>query len=215
MTVAIIVGLVVGLILGGAANLLIQRAPKRLPLFRQMGQTWRGRLPVAVCLVLALLVAAVAWRFGLSVALAVRALYAMLLITLLVIDWQHHLIPNVIIYPAMALAIAAAPLAKGPGLVDAGIGGLIGGGLFFALFMLGLIVFHQEALGFGDVRLAFFLGLAAGYPSVLTVLLVGIIVAGVASVALLIARRGGRKTFIPYGAFLCLAALPFLLLLEN
>jgi leader peptidase (prepilin peptidase) / N-methyltransferase len=46
-----------------------------------------------------------------------------------------------------------------------------------------------------------------GYPEVLTALLLGIILGGVAALALLASRRATRKSYMAYAPYLALGAL--------
>lgn len=69
----------------------------------------------------------------------------------------------------------------------------------------------DEALGFGDVSLAAVLGLLLGHALILKALLIGILLAGLYSIAI-VALMLLKKDFddsktIPYGPFLVLGAL--------
>jgi leader peptidase (prepilin peptidase)/N-methyltransferase len=63
------------------------------------------------------------------------------------------------------------------------------------------------ALGFGDVKLAMLLGAMVGLSQVLTVLSLGMLLAGGAATVLLLIRRQDRSSVIPYGAFLAMAGI--------
>ncbi|MCZ7536360.1 MAG: A24 family peptidase [Acidimicrobiia bacterium] len=80
------------------------------------------------------------------------------LVAISVIDFEHMLIPNRIVYPAGAASIvllAAASLGEGdwPALGRAAIGAAIDFAVFYGLWSL-----WPQAMGFGDVRLAALLG---------------------------------------------------------
>ena len=62
-------------------------------------------------------------------------------------------------------------------------------------------------MGFGDVKLAGVIGLMLGYPFVVPALMVGIILGGLAALALLITRKAERKSYIAYAPYLALGAL--------
>ncbi len=66
-------------------------------------------------------------------------------------------------------------------------------------------------MGWGDVKLAALIGLATGFPLVLVALVIGAIIGGLVAVALLIAKKRGRKEAIPFAPFLSLATLITLL----
>ncbi len=245
-----------GALVGVALNQVIDRAPRRVPIWSpgprcdhcstRLGP--RDMLPVAgylarkgrcaVCggeiprrvlwveVVTALLFAFLAWYRGFTFELFADSVYTALFIVIAVIDLEHHLILNRIVYPAVyaALGIAVlrlllrqpralyygfwqdAGLSAGASPAAAGLssqlaGGLVGLAIFFVLYLL-----SRGSLGDGDVRLAFLSGLIVGYPGALLVVMGAILMAGVVSAALLISRRATRKTAIPFGPFLVIAA---------
>jgi leader peptidase (prepilin peptidase)/N-methyltransferase len=86
------------------------------------------------------------------------------LIAIAAIDLDHMVIPNRIIYPVAfaivpLLVLASAEEPDWPALGRAALGSLLYGGLFFSLWYLG----RGRAMGYGDVRLAFLLGLPLGW----------------------------------------------------
>jgi len=67
-----------------------------------------------------------------------------------------------------------------------------------------LVLIYPGAMGLGDVTLAAYVGLLAGYPRVLICLFVAVLAGGLAAAVLLISGRGNRKTFMPYAPYLAL-----------
>ena len=65
----------------------------------------------------------------------------------------------------------------------------------------------EAPLGAGDVLIAGTVGAMFGPAQTLVVLFVGVLMAGVSAALLLVTRRASRQDAIPYGAFLCGAAL--------
>ena len=153
------------------------------------------------------------WHYGLSVELGVMAFYACLFTIIFVIDLEHGLILNKVIYPCMivALLLALYPL---PWLNDsmamriayAALGGAIG---FAILFLIALV--SRGGMGWGDVKLAALIGLATGFPLVFFSIIMGAILGGIVAVALVIAKKRKRRETIPFGPFLALAAMITLL----
>jgi len=69
-------------------------------------------------------------------------------------------------------------------------------------------MFGVGALGFGDVKLAMLLGAMVGLQSIPFTLALGIVLGGVGTVLiLLINRRVGRHTALPYGQYLAVAGI--------
>ena len=115
------------------------------------------------------------WYYGLSSGLGVMAFYACLFIIIFVIDLEHGLILNKVVYPSMvvALLLSLYPL---PGLThSAGMRvayAALGGGIGFGIFLL-IALISRGGMGWGDVKLAGLIGLATGFPLVFSPLLWG------------------------------------------
>mgnify|MGYP001034950325 CR=1 FL=1 len=154
------------------------------------------------------------WWCGLSAELAVMAFYACLFIVVLVIDLEHGLILNKVIYPGMAVALLLALFLPQPWLTQWMVPGVVnaamGGGIGFVLFLL-IAIISRGGMGWGDVKLAALIGLAAGFPLVFIALIMGAILGGVVAIVLVVVKRRKRKETIPFGPFLSLAAMITLL----
>lgn len=136
----------------------------------------------------------------------------MLLISILLIDLQHHLV-----YPLMAVggfvaALMLNPLTDDVTFLSSLVGGLVAAFGFLLLFVLGLVLFRVQALGFGDVLLALMIGAMVGFGRMPGTLLLGTLLGAGASLALLVFRLKGRQDYIPFGSGMCLAAILVLVL---
>lgn len=129
-----------------------------------------------------------------------------------VVDLEHHLILDVIVYPVAAGLVAVALIFDHKALAAMAVGAVICGGLFLLFYFLGYALYHQEALGFGDVKLAALMGMAVGWPGVVSALVLCAFIGAAASVLLLGTGRVTTKTYIPFGTFLSLSAALALLL---
>jgi prepilin signal peptidase PulO-like enzyme (type II secretory pathway) len=118
-----------------------------------------------------------------------------------VVDLEQRRIPNRIVLPATAVALAV-QIVLDPGRAPELIAISLVSGLFFCLPLL----VYSGGMGMGDVKLAVFLGAALGQAVVLAIA-VAVVSAFLAAVALL-ARDGAaaRKSAIAFGPFLALGA---------
>ncbi len=150
--------------------------------------------------------------------------YSAIFVLVLVIDLEHKLILNVVMYPAWVLALLGSLLHPEPYFYRlALLGGALGFGLLFLVYLLGELFvkalskmrgkpINAVAFGFGDVRLGGFIGLVLGFPDVLTAVLVAILLGGLGgllywAVSAVILRRYSLFTAIPYGPFLVVGAM--------
>ena len=147
------------------------------------------------------------------VAFGVLALYACLFTITFVIDLEHGLILNRVVYPGMivALLLSLYPWpwfteSTGMRVAYAALGGAAG----FAIFLL-IAMVSRGGMGWGDVKLAALMGLAIGFPLVFVAIIMAAILGGIVAVALMIAKKRTRRQTIPFGPFLALAAMVTLL----
>jgi len=84
--------------------------------------------------------------------------------------------------------------------------GLGAGVLFLLLAVVGSAIFKAEALGFGDVKLALFMGLLLGPLPTIQAMFYGVFLAGVVSIFLIVRYRTMKQT-IAYGPYLAAGAL--------
>jgi leader peptidase (prepilin peptidase) / N-methyltransferase len=152
-------------------------------------------------------------RYGLSPELAVMIFYSCLFIVVFLIDLEHGLILNRVVYPAMVVALLLAiypwpwlTQVIQPGIASAALGGAVG----FVIFLL-IAIISRGGMGWGDVKLVGLIGLATGFPLVLFSIVLGAILGGIVAVALVIARKRTFKQTLPFGPFLALAAMIALL----
>ena len=128
--------------------------------------------------------------------------FAAVVEVLVVIDLAHKRIPNRILYPGTIVALVlltAGGVAESE--ASAVLRGLAGGAGYFGLLLLVAII-ARGGFGFGDVKLAFLLGLFAAFRSweaLFVSVVMAFLVGGVISVGLLLARRAGRRDTIPFG----------------
>ena len=156
-------------------------------------------------LVGATLFVAMAERFATWTAVIAYCVLCFGLLVSTTIDIRVHRLPREISYGTMILGApwlvwAATSMGEPWRLRSA----LVGAGL--ALFvMMGLHLLSRGGLGDGDVRISPLLGMFSGWmgvPVVVDALLVGFASGAVWGSTLLISRRAGRKTALPFGPFL-------------
>jgi leader peptidase (prepilin peptidase) / N-methyltransferase len=214
MELATVAGAALGLAWGLAADRLAARWPAHAD-----GSTrpvdWRTPLVAIAGAAAAGL--AVARQGGDPVHLAVVGLVVAALVVLFATDLDQRLLPDVLTLPLIPLAVAAFavginPFIHEPGqLLVAAIAALI---LPAGMYLLSL-PFGPGAIGIGDLKLLVGVGLLGGAWRLLAGLVFGAIVAAVAIVILVVARRITLRSYVPYGPFLIVGALWALLVLED
>lgn len=143
------------------------------------------------------------WHYGLTAELAVALFYFSLFIVIFVIDLDHQLILNKIVFPAAAIVLIINIFMSEPGFLN----GLLGGGVGLAVLLVPALLTRGRGMGWGDVKMAGLIGLVVGWSQVLVAVIGGIVVGGLVAALLLLTRLKGRKDAIPFGPFLSLTAM--------
>lgn len=132
------------------------------------------------------------------------------LVALSLIDLEHKILPNAIVYPSVVAAIPllAAIAALGPGL-DAWVRALLGGAAGAGGFLVVALI-SPAGMGMGDVKLAGLIGLFLtylGWGRLVVAFFAAFAVGAVVGIGLMVVGRAGRKTAIPFGPFMALGAI--------
>ncbi|WP_329207857.1 A24 family peptidase [Streptomyces sp. NBC_00683] len=142
--------------------------------------------------------------------LAVWLLLAPVAVLLAVIDRRVHRLPDRLTLPLAGAAVvllgAVALLPEHAGSwISALLGGAALGGFYFLLFLI-----NPNGMGFGDVKLALALGVALGWYGWAVLCaggFAGFLLGALYGLGLMLLRRAGRKTGIPFGPFMIAGAL--------
>lgn len=176
---------------------------------RDCGAPISARYP-SVELATGVLFAAMAWRFGAQWELPAYLYLCAISVALALIDIDVRRLPNAIVLPSY---VVAAVLLLLPAVIEGRwheyLRAAGGGAVLYAVFFL-LVFIHPAGMGFGDVKLAGVLGAYLGWLGwgVLAVGgFLGFLLGGVYGAGLMLAKRVGRKSAIPFGPFMLAGAL--------
>ena len=185
------------------------------PALALAGQPLTGRAAAGLALLAAVLLAAGVLRFGWSALLPAYCYLALVSVPLAWIDARSGRLPDRLTLPSYPIALAllggaALAVPQGGRHYLHALIGLAACALFYGVLWL----ISPASIGLGDVKLAGVLGLSLGWfgaRATLVGLLGGFVLAALAGVVLIAARRAARKTHIPFGPFMLAAALAVLL----
>ena len=171
---------------------------------------------VVVEVVTGLLFVLVYLRFGLGPGFVVISAAVSLLIVVAVIDYEHQLILNRIVFPSLVVVLLLAPFWTEIGVPRTFLGSSgmlasllnsLGSGLGAFLLFFGILLAYPGGMGGGDVKYAGLLGLLIGFPGILVVWWSSAVVGGAFAIVLLVLRKKGRKDAISFGPFLSLGGI--------
>jgi leader peptidase (prepilin peptidase)/N-methyltransferase len=226
----------IGAVIGSFLNVCIHRIPRGLSIVwpgsacpsckRQL--SWDENIPVASYLALggrcrscrapisarypivellsAAMFAAAYWYFGPTPLLVSRLVFGCALIVLFAIDLEHHLLPNVITLPGIAVGFLFSLITE-PGWLSSALGILVGGGILFSIAEGYYRLRQEEGLGMGDVKMLAMVGAFIGWKLTLVTLMMASFAGSIVGLLLIASRRGTMKYALPFGTFLAMGAM--------
>ncbi|MCH7879051.1 MAG: prepilin peptidase [candidate division Zixibacteria bacterium] len=226
----------VGLAIGSFLNAVVYRLPRKIPfgLSRSVCPTCKKQIraldniPLVSYMILrgrcrdckskisfrypaveALNAAVYIWlyfHYGLSVELAMAAIFSSALLAIIFIDLEHMIIPDVITLPGIGLALGYSLTSAGMGMLPSLLGAVVGGGSLYAIALLGDWLFKKESMGGGDIKMAAALGALLGWKNVLLVFFVSALIGLLVSIVVMVfSAKFRRERMLPFGPFLALA----------
>jgi prepilin signal peptidase PulO-like enzyme (type II secretory pathway) len=127
------------------------------------------------------------------------------------------LITNLTGHPALSIPIGLDSLNHPVSMTIIGhlsvVGAIVGFVIFWALYQLANLLYGSDRipLGMGDVKLAMMMGAMLGFHRIFFALFWGIVLGGVITILLLLSRRVSRNTALPYGQYLAISGIAFLI----
>ncbi len=201
MTVLIAIGWAV---VGAAAGWFVRWGSVRLARLEELEPGSRPWQVYGPPILSAVLFFVFAFDFGPSLTLLIRSVFLLVLVQVIFFDFEHRLILDRVMFPSMVVALLLS-LFGHPWW--AGIAtGLAVGTVFLLLGLIGAAIFKAEALGFGDVKLALFMGLLLGPLPTVQALFYGVVLAGVVAIGVIVWHRS-MKGSIAYGPYLAAGAV--------
>lgn len=195
----------------------------------------------AVELLTALLFILVYWQIGFNPFLPVALIFSAVMVSLIFIDAEHMLLPDVITFPLLFFALLVRliypivfsgeyfpdlqtyPLTlmqDSPiwlvSLIGAILGGLFGGGSLWLVGELWKRLRGVEAMGFGDVKMMFGVGALLGWKLTFLTIFLGAFTGAIAGI-LVMAKQKDKdlQAQIPFGIFLGIGSIIALLFGET
>jgi len=146
-------------------------------------------------------------RHGYGVEYGVEFAFVAAMIALVVIDYDHRILPNVITIPGTLIGLLLAPIREPITVTQALAGAALGAGLLYGVAEVYFRVRKVEGLGMGDVKMMAMVGAFLGWKGALLTIFVGSLLGSLVGVALMATRGKDLKTALPFGTFLGVAAV--------
>ena len=161
---------------------------------------------------MAMLAAMLMRRFTPSFEFAFYFVFFAALLVIIFIDIHHQIIPDGISLPGIPLGFAVSFFNDQVTWQQSALGILLGGGILYALAFGYYAITRREGMGGGDIKLLAMIGAFLGWQSLPYVIFASSLSGSVVGVIAMVRNHSGGQTRIPFGPFLALAALSYLLL---
>ena len=155
-----------------------------------------------------------AWAFFL--------VFVAMLVAQTYIDIRHYIIPDEFSIYAVPVGVAGHAALGWLGYADAlpwttsVVGALVGGGLLAGVMGTYWLIRREEGMGLGDVKLLAMIGAFLGaIPAVPFVIFVASLAGAAVGVPIVLLKRRGMRTALPFGPFLALGAVTWVLFGEE
>jgi len=147
-------------------------------------------------------------QFGWTYTTLAYSCLGSILIAIFFIDIDYQIIPDILTLPGIAVGLGLSLAPQGLGIVSAGIGAFVGGGVLYLVAILGDWAFKKESMGGGDIKMAAMLGAFLGWQKVILVFFAAAVIGMIISLVLIYFSKKIRSTrMIPFGPFLAIASM--------
>lgn len=131
------------------------------------------------------------------------------------IDWDHMILPNEITYTGLALGLVGAAINPERQFFDGVYGFLLGGGILYLVSYVYFVFTEREGLGGGDIKLLAWLGAVLGWKAIPFIILSSSVAGSIVGIYMNRKAEDKLKAMIPFGPFIALGALLYILGLKS
>ena len=160
------------------------------------------------------------YLFGLSLTTILFFILTIFFVIIFFIDLKHFIIPNELTFPLMAIGFFKSfdpnlNLYIFPNILNSVAGGIAGYLIIWIIIFIYKKLRNKEGMGLGDAKLLSAIGFWFGWMSIPFVLFFSSFIALVLSIPSLMNKSKNLSSQIPFGPYLILGCLSYLLLLEK
>jgi leader peptidase (prepilin peptidase) / N-methyltransferase len=230
-----------GALLGSFANVVIYRLPKNESVVKPRSHcfscgkmvAWYDNIPILswfllrgrcrhcqakfsfryvfVELLMAVTFLALYLKVGMCWLLLEYLIFAFGLITASFIDFDHMILPDVFTLSGIVLGLLGGLINPEREFMPSVLGVLIGGGSLWLVAVLYTAIRKQDGMGGGDIKLLAWVGAILGWTSVPFVIISSSLVGSIVGLIIMFRTKGSSQQAIPFGPYLALGALLYIL----
>lgn len=176
---------------------------------RTCGVSISWQYPI-VELAMGLLSLALFVKFQLSWSFAINFVLVAALLVIMVIDFHHQIIPDVISLSGILVGFCLSFVNSQVTWQSAGLGILLGGGSLYAIATIYYLITKREGMGGGDIKLLAMIGAFQGWQSLPFVIFSSSLLGSLVGIGFMFKQKKGGKTVVPYGPFLAIGSILYM-----
>ena len=152
------------------------------------------------------------YLYGFTFMLIPFCIFVFSLLVTTVIDFEFKIIADEISFMLIIVGIATSFFNLSLGetiwqrVLGSFLGFLAGGGSLFVIAYIGKLIFKQDAMGGGDIKIMAGIGAFVGWDKVLFAIFVASLFGSIVGIILIICKKIGRKQEMPFGPYLAIAS---------
>lgn len=163
--------------------------------------SWRYPLIEISATALALLAV---WQFGFNMSGLIGALFLLWLLTISVIDLEHHLILDNLSLPLLWVGLLLNAFGQFTDPQQAILGAVFGYGILWLIYQIHFRLTGKHGMGYGDFKLTAALGAWFGVSALPQIIVVAAISSLVIAVLLIMTRKQAWQSHMAFGPFLAI-----------
>lgn len=145
------------------------------------------------------------WHFGVTAQAGALLVLTWGLISMSLIDADHHLLPDVLVLPLLWLGLLLNTAEIFATLPDAVWGAVIGYLSLWSVYWVFKLLTGKEGMGYGDFKLLAMLGAWGGWQILPLTILLSSLVGAILGIVMLRLRNADSSTPMPFGPYLAIA----------
>lgn len=241
MMIEIALALLFGLIFGSFANVVIYRLPKgesivfpgshcpscktAIPWFLNVpvlswiflkGRCAKCRAAISfryplVELLTGILFSVIVAQYGVTWLTLEYLIFTFGLIVVSFIDFDHMILPDKFTLPGIGIGLIGAWLNPERSFAESLIGVVAGGGFLWAVAYIYLAIRREEGMGGGDIKLLAWIGAVLGWTAIPFTILFSSLFGSLIGLAIAARKKEGLKSSLPFGPYLAVGAILYML----
>ena len=175
-----------------------------------LGKCHKCKTPISIRyptveLVTMLLSLVVAWHFGPTLQCVLGIITTWFLISMSMIDFDHHLLPDSLTLPLLWIGLLASLFQVFTDVESAVIGAAAGYLILWSVYQLFKLITGKEGMGFGDFKLLAALGALLGWQQLPMIILLSSLIGAAVGLTLIAVAGRDKNIPIPFGPYLAAA----------